>query len=138
MTTLAFVCVGNAGRSQLATGLAEQEADRRTLDVEIVTGGTDPKEYVYDEVRTALQEVGVDIGDRTPHLITQEDLADAEYVVTLGCDIEGFLPPEWAGEHRSWSIETAGGDLPAVRAQRNELEGLVAALFDELEDSGAG
>ncbi len=138
MTTLAFVCVGNAGRSQLAAGLAEKEADRRTLDVDIVTGGTDPKNHVYDEVRTVLQEVGVDIGDRAPRQITRDDLAAAEYVITLGCDIEAFLPSEWAGEHRSWTIETAGGDLPAVRAQRNEIDELVVDLFDELEEVGAG
>lgn len=135
MRKIAFVCVGNAGRSQLATGLAEREREHRGVDVEIVTGGLEPGEQVYDEVRTALYEVDVDIGDRHPRRIEPGDLADADYVVTIGCSVDEVLPPAFDGEIRTWSIDATGAGLPAVRSQRDTLAEHVGALFDELEAS---
>lgn len=136
MSRIAFVCVGNAGRSQLATALAEREADRRGLDVDLVTGGTDPAEAVHGAVIEALEEIGLDAGGRTPRRITPEDVADADRVITMGCDAAGFAPEGWTGTAERWDLDHPGGDLAAVRAQRDEIEARVRALFDRLEADG--
>lgn len=132
MTKIAFACVGNAGRSQMATAFAERERDRRGLQIDIVTGGTDPAESVHDEVIEALQEKGININDRSPRLITAEDVVDADYIVTMGCSIDQFRPDEWDGEHRIWSLDTS-----ETREQRDEIEQRVADLFDEIENRDA-
>lgn len=129
---LAFVCVGNAGRSQLATAFAEREAVERGLDVTVVTGGVDPNDDLHDEVVEALDEVGIDVGDRRPREITSDDLRDAAYVVTMGCSVEDLLPDGWTGEHRSW--ELAGDDW---REQRDDVRGRVSGLFDEIAAGGS-
>lgn len=134
MVTIAFVCVGNAGRSQLAAGLAERERDLRAFDVDIVTGGVSPANQVYDEVRTVLLEIDVDIGDRVPRQIERDDLVDAEYVITMGCSVDELLPDGFDGEIRSWSIESDGDGLPGYRQQREELAEQVGALFDEIAE----
>lgn len=66
--TLGFVCVQNAGRSQMATAFAERERDRRGLEdsVEIITGGTHPADSVHDEVVTVMQDHEIDLSDRVP------------------------------------------------------------------------
>ncbi|WP_342764188.1 low molecular weight phosphatase family protein [Saliphagus sp. LR7] len=83
MTKIAFACVGNAGRSQMATAFGEQERDRRDLDIDIVTGGTEPAESVHDDVVNVLEEEGIDVSDRTPRRITPDDVEDADYIVTM-------------------------------------------------------
>ena len=133
MTRIAFVCVGNAGRSQLATAFAERERERRDLAVEIVTGGVDPADHIHDDVVAVLEEVGIDIGDRTPREITSESVADADYVVTMGCAVEAVTPENWNGEAETWDLEHPGGDdLEATRAQRDEIERRVQAFFDRI------
>lgn len=135
---VAFVCAGNAGRSQLATAFAERERDERGLDVEVVTGGTDPAESVHDEIREALAERGLDVGDRTPRAITSSDIEGAEYVITMGCSIEGVRPLDWEGEIRRWELDHPdAGDLESARRQRDEIEGRVVELFDDLERDDA-
>lgn len=134
---VAFVCAGNAGRSQLATAFAEHERDERGLDVEVVTGGTDPAESVHEEIREVLEERDLDVGDRTPRAITPADVEDAEYVVTMGCSIEDIGPSDWEGELRRWELEHPNaGDLESARRQRDEIEDRVSRLFDELEADG--
>lgn len=133
MWTIAFVCTGNAGRSQLATGLAEREREHRGIDVELVTGGIDPGEAVYPTVRTALEELDVDIGDRQPRAIEPADLERVDLVVTMGCSIADRLPPGFDGEVREWDIDADGDALPAVRRQREALSAKVTELFDDLE-----
>ncbi|WP_341850633.1 arsenate-mycothiol transferase ArsC [Natronococcus wangiae] len=120
--------LGNAGRSQMATAFAEQKRDRRGLDVDIVTGGTEPAESVHDEVIEALQEEGIDISDRTPRQITAEEVTDADYIVTMGCSVDQFRPDDWEGDHRVWSL-----DATETREQRDEIKHQVVELFDELE-----
>ena len=124
---IAFVCVGNAGRSQMAAALAERERDERGMDGEIISGGVDPVESIHNEVVEAMQEVGIDISDRTPRQITPDDIEDVEYVVTMGCSVEQFCPDDWSGESIVWDVDAAD-----AREQRDELSRRVEQLFDEL------
>ena len=131
---LAFVCVGNAGRSQMATAFAEHERDKRGMDVEIVTGGVNPATSVHDEVVEVMQEEGIDISDRTPREITPADIEDADYVVTMGCSVEQFRPDQWNGEARQWELEASADEaLSSYRAVRNEIHERVQSFFDEIE-----
>ncbi|WP_312907540.1 low molecular weight phosphatase family protein [Natronosalvus caseinilyticus] len=134
-TRIAFVCVQNAGRSQMASAFAEHECEARELtdSVEIVTGGTQPAESVHDVVIEAMQEKGIDLSERTPREITHEDLQDCDYVITMGCSAEGVCPASWSGENRDWDLDDPHGkDVEAVREIRNEIETRVTTLFDEL------
>ncbi len=131
---VAFVCEGNAGRSQLATAFAERERAERGLDIDIITGGTDPADHVHESVVTALEEKGIDIHDRVPRRIRPADIEHVGRVVTMGCSIDDFRPDGWAGRSETWNLDHPGGDdLDAVRAQRDEIERRVIALFDDLE-----
>ncbi|ELY46547.1 arsenate-mycothiol transferase ArsC [Natronorubrum bangense] len=136
MIKIAFVCVGNAGRSQMATAFAEQLQSQRQLEdrVSIVTGGIDPHDHVHEDVITVLDEVGVDIADRKPREVTEDDVADAEYVVTMGCLIDEFAPDDWDGTTETWELDHPGGDnLDAVRSQRDEIQQRVEDFFDRIE-----
>lgn len=132
MTGIAFVCVGNAGRSLMAAAIAEEAVEARGLDVEVVTGGVDPADAVHDEVVAAMTEIGIDVGDRTPRAIQPDDVAACDLVVTMGCDADRFVPPGWAGRTLSWELDHPGGDLESVRGQRDELRERVSALLDEV------
>ncbi|WP_394295581.1 arsenate-mycothiol transferase ArsC [Natrialba hulunbeirensis] len=130
---IAFVCVQNAGRSQMATAFAERDARGLEDTVEIVTGGTDPADAVHEEVVDAMDEVGIDLRDRVPQEITHAELQDCEYVVTMGCSADGVCPATWSGENRDWDLtDPHGKDRETVRDIRDEIEARVAALFDEL------
>ncbi|TYL38705.1 low molecular weight phosphatase family protein [Natronococcus pandeyae] len=138
MTNVAFVCVGNAGRSQMATAFAEREREKRGLDatVEIVTGCTDPHDSVHDNVVEALREEGTDVEDRTPRQITPDDVSGAEYVSTMGCSAAQFTPDDWAGTTERWELpHPRSDDADTVRAQRDEIESRVQDRFDRLESS---
>lgn len=133
---LAFVCVGNAGRSQMATAFAERERDERGMDAEIVTGGVDPADSVHDEVIEVMEEEGIDISDRTPREIRPTNVEDADYVVTMGCSVEQFRPDNWDGEARQWELEeSADESLSSYRAVRDEIRDRVHSFFDEIEQS---
>lgn len=136
MTTVAFVCVGNAGRSQMATAFAERERTQRNLenDIEIVTGGIDPHDHVHDDVIEVLREEGIDIADRTPRRITADDVRDADHVVTMGCSVDQFAPDDWKGSAVQWDLDHTGGDdLNAVRSQRDEIRRRVEGFFDRID-----
>ena len=133
---LAFVCVGNAGRSQMATAFAERERDDRGMDAEIITGGVSPANSVHDEVVEVMREVGIDISDRTPREITPADIEDADYVVTMGCSVEQFRPDGWTGEAHQWELEESTDEtLSSYRAVRDEIRGRVQSFFDGLEQT---
>jgi arsenate reductase len=132
---VAFVCVENAGRSQMAAAFARRERAARGLDaqVDIVTGGTRPAEAVHPAVVETMQAVGVDISDRTPQAVTVEQLRESEYVVTMGCAAGDVCPAGWAGENRDWDLEDPGGrPVEAVARIRDDIERRVTGLFDEL------
>jgi protein-tyrosine-phosphatase len=139
-TRVAFVCVRNAGRSQMATAFAERERATRKLDPEIgiVTGGTDPAEHVHEVVAEAMGELGIDISDRGPREVTPEELSTCEYVITMGCSASDVCPAGWGGENRDWGLDDPGGQsIEVVREIRDDIENRVENLFDELESGRA-
>ncbi|MFC7081982.1 low molecular weight phosphatase family protein [Halorussus caseinilyticus] len=141
MTRIAFVCVQNAGRSQMAAAFAERAARgrreasaRASESVEIVTGGTDPADHVHDEVVAVMAERDFDLSDRTPREVTHEELQDCDYVITMGCSAKDVCPATWSGENRDWGLDDPDGqDLDAVREIRDEIERRVGELFAELD-----
>jgi len=130
-----FVCVQNAGRSQMSTAFAEQERAQRELEneVAIVTGGTNPAEHVHDEVVTVMDEVGIDVSDRTPQAVSTETLERCDVVATMGCSTLELDAD--SVEVRDWALDDPDGeDLDDVRAIRDDIEGRVSDLFDEFAD----
>jgi protein-tyrosine-phosphatase len=124
----------------MATAFAQRERDRRGLEdrVEIVTGGTRPADAVHDEVVTAMAEVGIDVADRTPRAITTAELRACDHVATMGCSTLDVGDAEDAAEVRDWALaDPHDQDIETVRAIREEVEGKVTALFDELEQREA-
>ena len=135
-TRIAFVCVQNAGRSQMAYAFGQAEVAARDLgdEVEITTGGTRPADHVHDEVVQAMDGVGIDIADRTPREITFEETQASDYVITMGCSADDVCPAGWAGENRDWDLDDPDGkSLDEVAAIRDEIERRVRDLFDDLD-----
>jgi protein-tyrosine-phosphatase len=132
---VAFVCVQNAGRSQMAAAFARRERDRREASerIEILTGGTRPAERVHGVVVEAMRERDIDLGDRTPREVTPEELRAVDLVVTMGCSASDVCPATWNGESRDWGLDDPHErPIEEVRAIRDEVEERVVALFDEL------
>lgn len=134
---LDFVCVHNAGRSQIAVAFAERERAERGLEgvVEIHSGGTDPAETVHAEVVRTMDEVGIDIGSETPtHVADLDQLRESDYLITMGCYISEFNPARYGVESLEWDLTNPDGrDRETVRGVRDETETRVETLFDEVE-----
>lgn len=127
---LAFVCVQNAGRSQMATAFAEREAAERDLDVEIVTGGTDPAGEVHPEVVETMQDLDIDLSEREPREVSTADLESCDVVATMGCST---LDLDADTDVRDWALPDPDGESPKrVREIREEVRECVESLFDEL------
>ena len=139
-TRVAFVCVQNAGRSQMATAFAERERRDRAVEdeIEITTGGTQPADGVHDEVIAVMDEKGFDLRDRTPREVTPGDLRACDYVITMGCSAQDVCPAARGGESRDWDLtDPDGRGLDAVREIRDDVAGRVSDLFDEMLDERA-
>jgi protein-tyrosine-phosphatase len=128
---VAFVCVQNAGRSQMAAAFARREADARDLNVEVLTGGTDPADAVHPEVVEAMAEVGFDLSDRQPREIDTAELETCRLVATMGCST---LELDADVDVRDWALpDPHGEDRERVREIRDEVESRVERVFDDLE-----
>jgi protein-tyrosine-phosphatase len=123
-----FLCVHNAGRSQMAAGWLQHLAGDR---VEVSSGGSDPAGEVNPAAAAAMAEVGIDITGRRPARWTDQVVRDADVVVTMGC---GDTCPVFPGvRYVDWELEDpAGRDVEAVRPIRDEIERRVRDLMDEL------
>ena len=123
-----FVCVHNAGRSQMAAGLLNKAAAGR---VHVRTAGSDPAEEINPAVVEAMDEVGVDLSEEFPKPLTDEFVRAADAVITMGC---GDACPIYPGKHyEDWELEDpAGQDIETVRRIRDEIGSRVNALLDEL------
>lgn len=132
-TTVAFVCVQNAGRSQMAFAFARRErSSRDTENLALVTGGTRPAEEIHSTVVAAMDEVGIDLSKRTPREVTVDELQRSDIVITMGCSADDVCPAGWGGETREWRLDDPDGRTVAeVREIRDEIHDRVKSLFDE-------
>lgn len=130
---IGFVCVQNAGRSQMAAAYARRERDERGLQgaIEIITGGTRPADSVHDIVIEILDEDGIDLSERAPREIDTETLESCAIVATMGCST---LQLDAETDVRDWALRDPDGvALEEARAIRDEVKRNVTSLFDELE-----
>ena len=122
-----FLCVHNAGRSQMAAALARRLGGER---VRVRTAGSAPGECLHPVVVAAMHEIGVDLGSHVPRMLTDDDLRAADVVVTMGC---GETCPVVPGKaYRDWDVPDPK-DLPIedVRAIRDQIHRKVSLLLAE-------
>jgi arsenate reductase len=126
--TVLFVCVHNAGRSQMAAAFLTRIAEGR---VGVRSAGSEPADQLNPAVVEAMREVGIDITAERPKLLTTDAVKTADVVITMGC---GDTCPIFPGKrYEDWQLDDpAGQGLDAVRAIRNEIETRVRALIAEL------
>jgi arsenate reductase len=128
MTNLLFVCIQNAGRSQMAAALFARAAGGRH---EARSAGSRPAAHVHPEVVKAMREVGIDVAGHVPHGLDDDDMRWADVVVTMGCGDEcPFVPGK---RYVDWELaDPAGRPVEEVRRVRDEIRDRVGALVDEL------
>jgi arsenate reductase len=133
MARALFVCLHNAGRSQMSASLFERAAAGRH---EADSAGTAPGDRVHPEVVEVMREIGIDLAGRTPQKLTREAAERADVVVTMGCGDEcPYIPGK---RYLDWDLEDPKGrPVDEVRATRDEIARRVAALVAEL-DAGGG
>jgi arsenate reductase len=128
MSTVLFVCRQNAGRSQMSQALFERAAG---ASHRVLSAGTTPAEHVHPEVIAVMRELGVDLADCVPQLLTDELAREADLVVTMGCGDECPLIP--GKRYIDWELpDPHGQPLDRVREIRDEIAGRVRRLLSEL------
>jgi len=130
MARVLFVCLHNAGRSQISEALFERAAASHH---EARSAGTEPSPSLHPEVIEAMDEVGIFVADRTPRRLTTADAEWADVVVTMGCgDGCPYIPGK---RYLNWELEDPQGrPLEEVRQMRDEIERRVTELIGELDD----
>ncbi len=126
--TVLFVCVHNAGRSQMAAGYLQHLAGDR---IEVLSAGSQPADQVNQVAVAAMAEEGIDIAAEQPKVLTESAVQEADVVITMGC---GDECPYFPGKrYEDWVLEDpAGQGIEAVRPIRDEIRGRVEALVAEL------
>ena len=126
-----FVCVHNAGRSQMAAGLVKLRSEGR---VHVRSAGSAPGEEINPAVVEAMTEIGVDMSEEFPKPLTDEVVRAADVVITMGC---GDACPIYPGKrYEDWELEDpAGKDVETVRRIRDEIDARVENLISELTQS---
>jgi arsenate reductase (thioredoxin) len=133
MATALFVCLHNAGRSQMSAALFERSVAGRHR---ALSAGTTPAERVHPEVVDGMRELGVDLSERRPQLLTRELAAQADVVVTMGCgDACPYVPGK---RYIDWELTDPKG-LPAARVReiRDEIARRIELLVSELDRASA-
>ncbi|HEY3009434.1 MAG TPA: arsenate reductase ArsC [Micromonosporaceae bacterium] len=127
-----FVCVHNAGRSQMAAGFLRALAGDA---VEVRSAGSEPAEQINPVAVEAMREVGIDITGHKPRILTPEDSEASSVVITMGC---GDVCPYFPGQtHLDWELDDpAGQGIDVVRAIRDDIRGRVECLVAELLPAG--
>jgi protein-tyrosine-phosphatase len=127
-STVLFVCVHNAGRSQMAAGYARALSGGA---VDVRSGGSEPGTAINPVAIEAMREEGIDIGEAVPQLLLTDDVRAADAVITMGC---GDACPIFPGKrYEDWELEDpAGKDLDTVRRVRDDIKRRVRRLLGEL------
>ncbi len=123
-----FVCVHNAGRSQMAAGFMRELGGDR---VEVLSAGSAPKDSINPVAVDAMAELGIDIANQKPKILTPEAVQQSDVVITMGC---GDACPYYPGKrYEDWKLDDpAGQGIEPVRAIRDEIKSRVEALFAEI------
>lgn len=126
--TVLFVCVHNAGRSQMAAGFLQHLAGDR---VEVLSAGSEPKDQVNPVAVAAMAEVGIDLAGNTPRILTTDAVRASDVVITMGC---GDACPIFPGKrYEDWQLDDpACQGIDAVRVIRDDIRARVEALISEL------
>lgn len=129
MACALFVCLHNAGRSQMSQALFDLAAAGRHT---ALSAGTTPDERVHPEVVEVMRELGIDLSDRQPQLLTVELAQQADVVVTMGCgDACPYIPGK---QYIDWNLpDPKGRPLAEVRATRDDIQKRVTSLVAELD-----
>jgi arsenate reductase len=127
-----FVCVHNAGRSQMAAGLLQRMAEGR---LRVLSAGSEPADDLNPAVVEAMDEIGIDIAAERPKKLENEMVRESDVVVTMGC---GDACPIYPGKrYEDWELEDpAGKDLETVRRIRDEIRVRVESLIASLNPDG--
>ncbi|MGC5078383.1 arsenate reductase ArsC [Agrococcus sp. DT81.2] len=131
--TVLFVCVHNAGRSQMAAGFATALSRGA---VEVLSAGSAPKDQINPVAIEAMAEVGIDIAGNTPKVLTVDAVRESDAVITMGC---GDACPIFPGKrYEDWELEDpAGKDIETVRRVRDDIRGRVERLLADLVPSAS-
>jgi protein-tyrosine-phosphatase len=123
-----FVCVHNAGRSQMAAGFMRELGQGR---VEVLSAGSAPKDSINPIAVQAMAELGIDIANHVPKILTTEAVQESDAVVTMGCgDVCPFYPGK---QYEDWVLDDpAGQGIESVRVIRDEIKARVEVLLSEL------
>lgn len=126
--TILFVCVHNAGRSQMAAGFMRELGGDR---VEVLSAGSIPKDSINPVAIEAMKEVGIDIADQQPKILTTKAVLQSDAVITMGC---GDACPIYPGKrYEDWDLQDpAGQDINFVRIVRDDIKTRVEKLLAEL------
>ena len=123
-----FVCVHNAGRSQMAAGFMTHLGQGR---VEVLSAGSAPKDSINPVAVAAMAEIGIDISNNSPKVLTDDAVQQSDAVITMGCgDVCPFYPGK---RYEDWVLDDpAGQGIESVRIIRDEIKARVEALLSEL------
>jgi protein-tyrosine-phosphatase len=126
--TIMFVCVHNAGRSQMAAGFMRELGGDR---VEVLSAGSAPKDSINPVAVAAMAELGIDIANQKPKVLTPEAVQQSDVVITMGC---GDACPFYPGKrYEDWVLDDpAGQGIDSVRVIRDEIKGRVESLLSEI------
>jgi protein-tyrosine-phosphatase len=129
MKKILFVCVENAGRSQIAEAFAKTYGEGK---LEATSAGTMPTNEVNPVVVQVMREKGIALSTNKPKLITREMVQDADTIIVMGCSAEGFCPAPLLNKVVDWGIEDPKGKpIEKVREIRDEIERKIRKLADE-------
>ena len=129
MASVMFVCLHNAGRSQMSQALFERAAEGRHT---ALSAGTTPAEHVHPEVIEVMRELGIDLAGRRPQLLTPELAEQADVVVTMGCG--GACPYIPGKRYIDWELpDPKGRPIPEVRGIRDDIDQRVTVLAITLD-----
>ena len=134
MSDILFVCVHNAGRSQMAKAFFNKLAEESCIPMRAESAGTEPAEHVHPIVAEAMHEAGIEISDVKPRLMSNEAVERAQQVITMGCAVDAeACPALLLRDMKDWGLpDPAGKDIAEVRVIRDEVERKVAGLVERL------
>ncbi len=126
--TVLFVCVHNAGRSQMAAGYLQHFAGDR---VTVLSAGSEPKDQINPVAIEAMAEEGIDIANNVPKILTVQAVVDSDVVITMGC---GDACPIYPGKrYEDWALDDpAGQGIDSVRVIRDDIKRRIEALVAEI------